>query len=141
MKITQILNVVLMLVVICGSFMYGSYFEDSNSDTLNFCKEHYRNESFLSTMIGDEPAEVLICNSSQWRTGWAGYCNSTCFDNYQRCLEENATDDQIRFSSQCHWMGADWFILVGTLIFKFFIPIGMLGMLIAIIYTEHRRKK
>ena len=50
----------------------------------------------------------------------------TCFNNYEKCLKENATDEEIRFSEDCHWMGPDYFILAGTLFFGFFVPAATL---------------
>ena len=108
--------------------------------TLDFCKAHYRNDSFLSTMIGDEPAEPKVCDSAQWRTGWAQYCNDTCFENYERCLKENATKEQVRFSQECCWMGRDYFVVV-LRTFSWFIFIGCFGIIIAIIHSKIKADK
>jgi len=108
--------------------------------TLDFCKAHYRNDSFLSTMVGDDPAEPKVCDSAQWRTGWAQYCNDTCFENYERCLKENATEEQIRFSSECHWMGRDYIILLTGVLSRFIIIAGI-GIIIAVIYSKIKADK
>lgn len=139
-SIQTIITSLLLCLLIVISYMGGTVIQDNGKDTVDFCKQHYRNQSFLNTMIGDEPAEVKVCDSSKWRTGWYGYCNSTCSDNVDKCLEENATDEQIRFSRSCAWMSDDYLILFGTLVFKYFFPIFTIGGIIFILYSKWKEK-
>jgi len=140
-KLELTLNLIIILLIISSSILMGMYIKDKGQGTVDFCFNHYRNETFLSVFIGDEPAEVKVCESDQWRTGTImRYCNDTCFENIQKCLEENATDDQIRFMRNCHWMGPDYFITMGTLMFLYFIPLGLIGINIAILYGWNKKR-
>jgi len=86
-----VIATIFLIILISGSISYGLLIKQNQ--VLNFCGSHYKNETFLLTMVGDEPAEPKVCDSTQWRTGWGGKCNSTCVNNYNRCLEENATKE------------------------------------------------
>lgn len=141
-NINQIITILILVMGAIGFFGIGNSIQKNGKPTIDFCYEHYHNKTFLKTMTPeDEPYEPLQCQSSTWRTGWYGLCNSTCFENYHKCLEENATKEQVKFSQNCHWMGPDYFILGGTLLFKGFFPLMCLGLVIAIIYSMFKEDK
>jgi len=136
------IHIIITLLFVSSSIGIGMYIDDKGGDTLDFCKEHYRNETFLSDFIGDEPAELKVCASDQWRTGTIiRKCNDTCFDNVRKCLKEKATEEQTTFSRNCQWMGPDYFIMVGKLTFFFFIPISLLGINIAMLYEWNKKRR
>lgn len=129
-KIAIGITVTVFIIITLSSFALGMYINNKGSDITDFCKAHYGNKTFLKTIGGDsDNPQPTNCVDTQWRTGWLGYCNSTCQDNYDNCMQNNATSEQIRFSQNCHWMGPDYLILLGTLMFGFFIP-----MIIALIF-------
>lgn len=125
------------------SYRLGANIEINGKSTIDFCYLHYRNDTFLATVNfnGDDAAQPKECDDSQWRTkGYFQSCNSTCFDNYHKCLEENATKEQIEFQ-KCHWMGADYFITAGTGLFKYFVPLLILVMMISVIYSKNTEEE
>lgn len=135
MSIQKIITAIVLLILAFISFNFGSSLK--SSDTLGFCYDHYRNQSFLDTMIGDDPAEVKICASSQWRTGkYFQYCSPECSEKVDECLEKYATKDQIKFASDCHWMGKDYFISTGYIIFGFFIPMISMFWITFMFYND-----
>jgi hypothetical protein len=127
MIIKKIITIFVLIIIAILFFSLGSYIQKEGKPITDFCTEHYNNKTFLETttyFTQDEPSEPLQCQTDTWRTGkWFRYCNSTCFENFNKCLEENATDEQIYFMNKCHWMGPDYIILVGTVIFKFAFPL------------------
>ena len=143
-NIINIITIILLLGMTAGFYMVGDNIHKHGKPITDFCKAHYNNETFMSTMIGDEPAEPIQCQSSQWRTQWRTgkyfqYCNETCFESYDECLEINATKEQVYFMRRCHWMGSDY--LAGTVLFKVGFPLAFLAMIISIInkYDKDRR--
>ena len=139
-KLELTLHIIIMLLFISASIGMGMYIEDKGGDTLCFCKEHYRNETFLSDFIGDDPAVLKSCCLNQSKSLGLDYCKEYV-DDYQKCMVTNGTDDQRRFILSCHWMGPDYLIMVGELMFFFFIPIGLLGINIAMLYEWNKKRK
>jgi hypothetical protein len=125
--ISRLITIFILLLFALLVFSLGAFIAREGKGTMDFCKEQRINQTFMDTMrLDGDVWNPSLCDSSQWRTGWGGYCNSTCFENYDKCLEENATSQQIRFSEQCHWMGPEYFILAGIIAFKFVFPISLL---------------
>jgi hypothetical protein len=138
MKISQIISFIIIFSIGVLSFVLGSSIEKNGKSTMDFCTEHYHNETFRKTIAGEDndSPEPLQCQTSTWRIGWYGLCNKTCFENYNKCLEKNATAEQIRYSQECHWMGSDYFIMGGTFLFKFFVPLIILVFLGSMLCKE-----
>lgn len=138
-KIQNIISFILLLIVAYLFFRLGSDIKKEGKPITDFCKEHYNNKTFLETttyFTEDDPSEPLQCQSKTWRKGFWGYCNSTCFKQFDKCLEENATEDQIYFMENCHWMGSDYLILAGTVLFEFGFSAIFIVMSIAILFQK-----
>ena len=132
-----------MLLIAYGFFSLGSFIQTQGQPILDFCYKQNRNDTFLKTIKGidiDTP-QPAGCDDKQGRTGWWGYCNFTCSEKYDECLKVNATEDQIKFSQNCHWMGPDYLILVGIVAFKWMLPLGLLVMLFSILYQNYNEEK
>jgi len=122
-------------LMILTSFMLGGYIQEHGNDKTNFFRSHYKNKTFLNTMSGDEPSIPIQCNSFHQTQGFTK--NNI---PYQNCLKYNSSQEQIKFMNDCFWMGPDYLILVGTLVFKYFFPVGLIGMFLAIIFSKKEKE-
>jgi hypothetical protein len=119
----RIVYIWILMMLAFGSFFLGNYIKGSGDGTVEFCNERYHNDTFLSNFIGYEPYELKVCDSSQWRTkDFWHTCYSECQYNVMDCLNQNATKEDMRFLSSCHWMGSDYFILAGWIFFGCGVP-------------------
>ena len=90
------LNLIIILLIISASIWVGMYIQDKGQDTVDFCKGHYKNETFRSDFIGDEPPVLKTCCLNQSKSFGVYYCKDYV-DNYQECIFLNGTKDQIKF--------------------------------------------
>jgi hypothetical protein len=136
--IARIILTILLLAFGMVFFMMSNYFYKEGAPVVGFCNEHYRNDTFKEDMYLDGDIwKPLACKDAEQRIGWYGYCNATCFENYDRCLKENATEEQIKFYSQCHWMGADYLTIAGTIGFGT-LSIAMLAIAVSEVFDLFR---
>ena len=56
-----VIATIFLIILISGSISYGLLIKQNQ--VLNFCGSHYKNETFLLTMVGDEPAEPKVCGT------------------------------------------------------------------------------
>ncbi len=127
--------IIFMILMIIISIIIGVNIKRNGEETINFCKAHYKNKTFLSTMVDDNPASPIQCGvfiDQKWYGNWGKNIP------YQNCLKYNSSDEQIKFRNYCHWMGPDYFILFGTLLFKYIFPITLMGILIAVIFSMNK---
>lgn len=130
-------TIVVFLCLSFASFQFGMHIKDKYSDISNFCYNHYRDKDFLNSMTGDDPAIPRQCGFDT--KGVLGYCNQTCQDTFDKCLEISATEEQIRFMSDCHWMGKDYWIMAFTFMFGFMLPLVLAGMIGSILSKGGKR--
>ena len=111
-------------IILVGIFMIMAFmiynvcvnYYVNNIDILNFCKEHYEDESFMDKFVDSDPYVLKECygKGGEFKIHFSDYRNYC----------PNITDEEWKFSRSCHWMGSDYFVLmvkvlgfVGTLMF------------------------
>lgn len=118
MKIAMAINCILIFALAFGSFQLGLYINSQGKDTMDFCYNSIRNESFIKTMDtktwGADPSVPIQCVDS--------IKNPYPFSEEINSCLANSSESQLRYMHECHWMGKDYFILAGTLLFGFFLP-------------------
>ena len=139
-KEISITQIIIMMLFVSMSIWIGMDINNNGKNITEFCYDHYRNETFLSNFIGNEPAVLKSCCLNTSESFGVNYCEEYV-DDYRKCVVLNGTDDQRRFMDDCHWMGPDYFIMVGKLTFLFFIPIGIIGIQIAILYEYNKKRR
>jgi len=130
---------ILSMIVIAGLFFsLGSYIQKEGKPIVDFCKEHYNNKTFLETttyFTEDDPSVPLICIDNIHNP--YPYSNP----DMKKCLKENATKEQVYFMDNCHWMGADYLILAGTIFFKFGFPLMFIVIGMASLFQKEEEMK
>lgn len=79
---------IFLLIFFLIYIVYSINSSDFYNDTNNFCKSSWRNETFLQDFTNDDPPRLKICLKDE---------------DYCRCLHENLTYDQKRFTQNCGW--------------------------------------
>lgn len=111
-KVIDIILIILIgLIPIAGGILIGY----TGKDIVSFCQSHYHNSTFLADFTGDEPYQLSICNYNK---------NN---EDYRACIKYNATLEQEKFMNSCHWMGADYLIILFT-VAPIIIGIGLIWM-------------
>ena len=95
----------------------------------------------MDKFYDNEPYELKICASAQWRTGKMQYCNSTCFEQVDECYKNNATKEDIKFVKDCGWMETDYLILLGTLLFVFVLPTMFIITIVIGLFASEKKSK
>lgn len=131
--IKQIIGLILVVLIVYGFFSLGGYIEMKGKPIVTFCNEHYKNKTFLETttfFTENDPSTPLVCIDNIHNP--YPYSNP----DMKKCLEDNATKEQVYFMQNCHWMGLDYLTLAGTVAFKYVIPLGLLAIIIAGLFQK-----
>ena len=141
LNIQTIITMILLICLISISILIGVNIKNSGSDIRDFCKDHYKNETFISNFIGDDPAILKECCMLEKKSlGIIPYW-SEFNEDYQECLMLNGTDEEKYFIQNCHWMGPDYFIMAGTMLFLYFIPLSIISIEVAVYYEKIKKDK
>jgi len=132
--------IIMMLLFISVSLLIGLVIDTKGGPTHDFCSDHYKDDTFLSDFIGDVPHVLKTCCITQGESLGVDYCKEY-IDDYQKCIVVNGTDDQRRFMNNCHWMGPDYFIMAGRMIFLFFIPLSIIVINIVMLYEWNKKRR
>lgn len=126
-------------ILIISSFLLGNFIQNSGMNTINFCREHYNNETFLNTMITQGQPTPKQCEI--FKDQMKLWINSPENKPFYDCLKYNTSEEQMIFRDKCFWGGPDWRILLFSSVFKWFFPITLIGIFITSIISVNKMDK
>lgn len=127
-NVSRIISGIVLFILAFASFTFGLHIHDKGSGITNFCNAHYKDSKFIDLFYDYEPYVLKTC----WDRDKKNYNPETCSE---------ITEEQLRFIQDCGWMDKDYFVLVGTLIFGFFLPAVFLIIAGAELGQEDRSDK
>jgi len=122
-RIRKIITVII-LISLAGLISYGSinnYYKEDNKNLIDFCTEHYRNESFMDLFSDNEP-----------------YILKICFDEGRRNNCTEITNEQLRFSDNCGWGMKDYLLLLLLIGGGFCFPLCIIGIAIGVLISKDK---
>lgn len=122
-NISKIITIIVLGSLAFASFNLGLHIHDKGKEITDFCTQHYHDKEFMNLFYDKEPYVLKSCYDKNPKEVFKMHS-----ENYRDICPE-ITEEQLEFSRNCGWMDKDYFILVGTLFFGFFLPAFCLIMI------------
>ncbi len=129
-KLTIIIFLVVLAFII-NQWSISIYSQEENINLVNFCKDSYRNETFIDLFYDKEPHVLKTCYD---RVGKDIFRMDS--EDYKENYCPEITEEQLRFSKSCYWMGVDYFLLVLRVFGGFVLPAMLLSIAFGISFSN-----
>ena len=124
-----IVLILFSLAFFIHTWSINKYTEKENIDLVHFCRDHYRNDSFVDLFYDREPFVLKSCYDKGIISDYGLNVNVAFHLNHENNREKycpEITDEQLKFSNNCGWMDNDYFLLLLKIGGGFFLPAIML---------------